>query len=95
MSEMRSHPRELEPIENMSSSMSTYLNPNLVKSLHFNSPGATARDRFSTTNVGYTTAIKFKPKADYHQKLLEEKEHRARMREIILGTKFDLGFDSK
>lgn len=75
--------------------MSQYINPNLIKNLHFNSPNSTARDRFATTNVGYTTAVKYKPKYEYIRKVGEDKFHREKMREIVLGSDFEVGFDSK
>ena len=87
----KNFPRELEPLDN---SPSNFLNPNLVKNLQFNSTNATPRDRFSTTNVGYTTAVKFKPKGEYTKKLLDEREHRLRMRDIVLGNHFEVGFDA-
>jgi len=94
MSDFKNHPRELEPIDCMSLSMSSqFLNPNLITNLQFNSNNATPRDRFATTNVGYTTAIKFKPKGEYSRKLQDEREHRLRMRDIVLGNNFEVGFD--
>lgn len=70
------------------------MNPNLVKNMQFSSVNATPRDRFATTNVGYTTAVKFRPRAEYTRKLIDEKEHRLRMRDIVLGNHFEVGFDS-
>ena len=75
--------------------MANYVNPNLVKNLHFNSPGVTNRDRFATTNIGYTTAVKYHGKDHYQKKIDDEKELRLKMREIVLGHAFELGFDSK
>lgn len=81
--------------ESKSTSMSQYINPNLTKNLHFSSPNSTAKDRFATTNIGYTTAVTFKPKHEYIKKVGEDKNHREKMREIVLGSDFEVGFDEK
>jgi hypothetical protein len=83
------------PRESIESTPTNYLNPNLVKNLQFSSVNATPSDRFSTTSVGYTTAVKFKPRGEYTKKLLDEKEHRLRMRDIVLGNHFEMGFDAQ
>jgi hypothetical protein len=76
-------------------SNSNFYNPNLIKSIKFNSPNSKPKDRFATTNIGYTTAIKFHPKDNYFRKAEEEKIHREKMRDIVLGHAFELGFDPK
>ena len=74
--------------------MANYVNPNLLNSLHFNSPNSTARDRFATTNIGFTTAVKTKPKNEYMSKVEEEKKLREGMRkEVVLDNKFEYGFN--
>ena len=37
--------------------------------------------------------MKSKPKIEYLTKVEDEKQHRQRMREIVLGNKFEYGFD--
>ena len=76
-------------------SNSSFLNPNLKKNIKFNSPNSKPRDVFATTSVGYNTAIKFHPKDNYFKKAQDEKVHREKMRQIVLGHAFELGFDPK
>lgn len=63
--------------------------------LHIQSPNVTSGDRFATTNAGYTTAVKFHSKEQYLKSLDQEKEHRLKMRGLMLGQSFELGFDEK
>lgn len=71
-----------------------WVNPNLLKSLEFKSPNAEPKDVFSTTTLGYTKAIK-NTKIDYKKKGEEEKQHRLRMRHLVLDPHFDYGYDPK
>jgi hypothetical protein len=50
-----------------------------VKNFNFDSPSLSSKDRFATTNIGYTTAIKFKEREDYKKKMAEDEKHRMKM----------------
>lgn len=69
-----------------------WVNPNLIESLEFKSPNAEPKDVFSTTTLGYTKAIKA-TKIDYKKKVEDEKQHRLRMRRLVLDPHFEYGFD--
>jgi hypothetical protein len=61
-----------------------FINPNRMENLELKSPNAEPRDVFSTTNLGYANSFK-STKLDYKKKLQDEKQHRLRMRKVILG----------
>ena len=85
----------LKKDEKHTSSAAHYVNPNLVKSLQFSTPSITAGERFSTTNFGFTSGVKDHNKDQYMKKLQAEKAHRQKMKDIMLGQSFELGFDGK
>lgn len=61
------------PDQGPMTSLSYYVNPNLIKNLRFTSPGAAPEDRFSTVNLGYTSPVRFKPAPEYTRQLEEQK----------------------
>jgi hypothetical protein len=71
-----------------------WVNPNLVENLEFKSPNAAPKDVFSTTTLGYAKAIK-STKIDYKKKVEDEKQHRLKMRRLVLDPHFDYGYDPK
>ena len=69
-----------------------WVNPNVIESIEFKSPNADPKDVFSTTTLGYTKAIKSN-KIDYKKKAEDEKQHRLKMRHLVLDPHFDYGYD--